>query len=57
MCKTLKNAPASREKVFFMDIDGSYQKLKKKIFSEKRLYYEPKFNWKANYYYNKLLGP
>jgi hypothetical protein len=64
MCKTLKNTPASREKVFFVekgfdfdDIDGSCQKLKEKIVTEKRLYYEPKFNWKASYYYSKLLGP
>lgn len=61
MCKKLKYAPVGADKVFlvnkgfdFDDVDGSYQRIREKIISEKRLYYEPKFNLKASYYYNKL---
>lgn len=61
-CKTLKNAPGNMETILlvekgfdFDDIDGSYQKLKEKIFYEKRLYHEPAYNLKAKYYYNQLL--
>jgi len=61
-CKTLKNASDNMETILlvekgfdFDDIDGSYQKLKEKIFYEKRLYHEPAYNLKAKYYYNQLL--
>jgi hypothetical protein len=62
MCKMLKNAPASLEKIYlanegfdFDDIDGSYQRLKKNLVNKRRLEFEPIYTLKAKYYYNKLL--
>jgi len=61
-CKKIKDAPPNMMKVYFAeigfnfdDLDGSFEKLKLKIGEENIIKYQPKYDQKLMYYYEKLL--